>query len=402
MVRGPLPKLKIIARKIQLETQRSSLRTNTSYLVFAIGQSIEVVSDASSDIAHFTSDQGRKIKFKAGGVFHYFEKYHPHFVDSVISQSWHTDPEEREKSTVNCGHCTPNKAVFFAHADCWGIVKHHGISDTKLYQFAVQTQPLVPWRGEHPHNRLWGLSRCAKSLSSETSLGKLLTEIFRRLPPEVVQEHIVAYLHRSGADTKRRCHRVSNTAESRLRHWVDVDQYETILKAGDILFLQLAVVESQVVPVLQEIHTKADGSNFHPLRSLTPMASPPDSLEMPIEILYARVRELFGRTYISELGCDGEGNSEGLLSIQLLPGVITGLRFALGRFGLRAVRILYDDGSRSSWLGDPSGCWFGNVIGKYSQKKHQLGHIPGLELRNIHTTADVGIPASQAYFSIIL
>ncbi|KAJ0107604.1 hypothetical protein J7T55_007795 [Diaporthe amygdali] len=36
--------------------------------------------------------------------------------------------------------------------------------------------------------------------------------------------------------------------------------------------------------------------------------------------------------------------------------------FALGRFGLRGVRISYQDGSFSSWLGDSSSCWLGTVL----------------------------------------
>lgn len=75
-----------------------------------------------------------------------------------------------------------------------------------------------------------------------------------------------------------------------------------------------------------------------------------------LSYMYIRTVQLFDQGYIREVGFNE--TADDLRSISLQSGEIRGMRFALGRFGLRGLRILYADGSMSSWLGSTSGCFF--------------------------------------------
>lgn len=68
---------------------------------------------------------------------------------------------------------------------------------------------------------------------------------------------------------------------------------------------------------------------------------------------------ILGQSHLSELAL---GQLEGSASrVPIADRAVRGLQFALGRFGLRGVRISYEDGSYSSWLGESSSCWVGTV-----------------------------------------
>lgn len=294
-----------------------------------------------------------RLELWVRGVYHKFERYHPRlksFPDEEEDPGWKFNGRY-------CGHCAPKKVLFFAHEDCWKLVKGHGISARKLYQFAVQTQPLLPWRSDKPHCRPLEVFHCADVLNSGTSLGELVAEISRRLPLEL-QQCIIAELQRSVAST------MEDSPFGRYRdRWVATHQ------SGDVLFTRFATIMAHTIPVLKQFSTNATNVlKFHPAQSSVPDASSPDSASHSYETLYVLTGEIFGRSYISKIGRNREG--PGVLSIVLTPSVIRGVRFALGRFGLRAIRILYDDGSRSPWLGDPSGCWFGN------EPARQVGRFP--------------------------
>lgn len=77
-----------------------------------------------------------------------------------------------------------------------------------------------------------------------------------------------------------------------------------------------------------------------------------------IRCLYVETRRVFGLDYITEIGY----NKDCRASIKTDNLNVRGLRFALGRYGLRAIRILYDNGA-SPWLGCPEYCWYGEVYG---------------------------------------
>jgi hypothetical protein len=50
-------------------------------------------------------------------------------------------------------------------------------------------------------------------------------------------------------------------------------------------------------------------------------------------------------------------------SISVRRSETKGVKFVVGRYGLRAISLLYDDGSTSAWLGDEAGGWKGMIFG---------------------------------------
>lgn len=243
------------------------------------------------------------------------------------------------------------KALFFAHADCWAITNRYGISTTQLYKFATQTQRLVPWRGAELHSQLLGL---LESIDTEIriSLASLLHAISRRLPPEI-QQIIMDSLQRSAIDGSQDGSKVSG-------------QNEPAVESSGSLFTQLAVVQSQTVTVLKQIRI-GNSLNCHASRSSDAIVKGDDEARS----LFIRTRNILCRAYISDIGINKP--SKDVLSIPISSSSIIGLRFSLGRFGLRAICILYEGGSHSPWLGDPSGCWFGNVRGSQLESLHTTG-----------------------------
>lgn len=123
-----------------------------------------------------------RLKLWVRGVYHKFERYHPRF------QSFSDEDDDAgwRSNFKYCGYCAPKK-VLFAHEDCWKLVERHGFGSRNLYQFAVQTQPLLLWRSDKSHCRPEGVFHCGDDLNPATSLGGLVAEISRRLPPELRQ-----------------------------------------------------------------------------------------------------------------------------------------------------------------------------------------------------------------------
>src|SRR5690606_4212982 len=78
-----------------------------------------------------------------------------------------------------------------------------------------------------------------------------------------------------------------------------------------------------------------------------------------IESLRVKTTSIFGLAYLSKIGFnEGDGDF-----IDVRDSGFFGVRFALGTYGIRALRVLYQDGSMSRWVGDPRFSWFGEVYG---------------------------------------
>lgn len=315
---------------------------------------MEAIYHASREIVRFIRGETPRMEFWVRGFYYSFERHHPrqpHFINEA------TSVQEMGDVRKWCGYCVSEKALFFAHDDCWKMAKNHGISDVQLYRFAVQTQPQLPWKGDKPHSQALALFKCQSLLESGTSLGELLAEISRRLPPEL-QESILSELRRGARSTEQ--------SKSIFK-----DEWIRTLRSSDLVFLRCATVEVETVPLLKQICADSGTLDVHPARSF--VAPPGSSLRTtePARTLFIRERELFGRTYISEIGLNQAGHA----SVPIQPRPVRGLRFAVGRFGLRAIRILYDEGPHSPWLGDPYGSMYGNIMGD--------------KLRNLSVVADV-------------
>lgn len=75
------------------------------------------------------------------------------------------------------------------------------------------------------------------------------------------------------------------------------------------------------------------------------------------ETLYAEPLCLYGHRYISKLIFDDPRG------VPIKSSKIRGFRFVLGRYGLRAIRFLYANGTKSPWAGFPGKGWYGTMPG---------------------------------------
>lgn len=84
---------------------------------------------------------------------------------------------------------------------------------------------------------------------------------------------------------------------------------------------------------------------------------------------------IFGQRYISSISLNtGRG-------IFVKRSKIKGVRFAISRYGLRALGILYVDSSTSEWLGDPLNSWIGVIYSndiKGLRIVQDVGYLKGL------------------------
>lgn len=80
-----------------------------------------------------------------------------------------------------------------------------------------------------------------------------------------------------------------------------------------------------------------------------------------VKSLCARTVSIFGNKYISSLGFNELNESSEEVPVK--ASEITGFKFALGRYGIKALRICYASNGSSEWLGDPRGGWFGVIYG---------------------------------------
>lgn len=223
-----------------------------------------------------------------------------------------------------CRECRPDRMVYFAHRDCWKVAfSCHRWSHLDWSRLAVQTRPfeIRTWRmknqlvvcHEEPvtpilasvppiEGKLW------------TRLGRLLARI--RLLPAELQRQIMGHLKGT--------------------------MFASLLQAKKFVL--------EVMPRLPSESTWTIQAKTKFLREVGQVRS--DSLSCGSV-------NIMGRPYISELGL-GQPNGSGS-HIPISKKALRGVQFALGRFGLRGIRIWYEDSSFSPWLGETTSCWIGTI-----------------------------------------
>ncbi|KFY92256.1 hypothetical protein V498_05076 [Pseudogymnoascus sp. VKM F-4517 (FW-2822)] len=80
-----------------------------------------------------------------------------------------------------------------------------------------------------------------------------------------------------------------------------------------------------------------------------------------VRTLCAKTVSIFGNKYISSLRFNEL--SESSEKIQVKESEVTGIKFAIGRYGIKALRICYASDESSGWLGDPRAGWIGVMQG---------------------------------------
>ncbi|KAH8587321.1 hypothetical protein B0O99DRAFT_401865 [Bisporella sp. PMI_857] len=88
-----------------------------------------------------------------------------------------------------------------------------------------------------------------------------------------------------------------------------------------------------------------------------------------VNSLWVRERSVFNEQYISSIAFN---KTEGM---PVRTTEFKGLKFTIGRYGLRALSILYTDGSASAWLGSPTNGWTGIMYGNDISELHVLHDV---------------------------
>ena len=197
--------------------------------------------------------------------------------------------------------------LFIAHKPCWAVARASHDRLATLFHIAHNTRQMFP-----PLPRFWArpVSRISPPAGGygDTPLGELLGAIARRLPVEL-QDAISTCL--------------------------DTQMIGSIARASKTATFKLKDQEYEM-----------------PWWHAVPYKAPATSLN-------AKTSHLFGLLYISKLSF----NEPGDISIPLESAGVRGFRFAIDSYGLRAIRVLYDDQSTSPWLGDPQSSWYGEIFG---------------------------------------
>ena len=227
-------------------------------------------------------------------------------------------------SCADCQACD-NVAyvVHVAHNDCWNLARGAGKTVRALYRFADNTRQILPPRNVKSPPIV---TPFPIDLPTTTSLGILLKHVANRLPHEVQ---------------------------------VEVERYQQGHLVSSLLHASQAI---------SGLH----GQSYIKAATRKPVVPPP-----LITSLYATTRRVFGLNYLAEIGFNGSRGS----FVTTDNTNIRGIRFALGSHGIRALRVLYNKGEVSSWLGDPTLCWFGEVYGN--------------DLARLSVLSDVSIPAAS-------
>jgi hypothetical protein len=77
-------------------------------------------------------------------------------------------------------------------------------------------------------------------------------------------------------------------------------------------------------------------------------------LELAGRCITAQWIEIYGKKYI----CNLTSSPGGIMSsntLQVLP--LRGIKFAMGLYGIRALKFSHEDGSESNWLGSIASSW---------------------------------------------
>ena len=260
------------------------------------------------------------------------------------------DAPGQDLKTLGCGYCYPENDVFLSHLDCWKVAQRSGGCRGRLFWFAFQTTPIAPRITDDPYfPRL--TFNLADIVNKETSLGNLITNGAHRLPEELHVKIMDEIQHGTTS-----FHRHENMTD---------DQYQTLVDSPGSLFSRLTKVQLHSMPAI------VPGVEFGQA-----LPEVPGKDDDQIQTLYIRTVSMFNQSYIQEVGFNNTDSS--LVRIAVRSPDIRGMRFALGRFGLRGLRILYADGSASDWLGATSDCWFGNIRGRNIRDLGVRAHVRAL------------------------
>lgn len=96
------------------------------------------------------------------------------------------------------------------------------------------------------------------------------------------------------------------------------------------------------------------------LRCISTVDRKPGNISIPLDtstkFLTARWINLYGEQYMFDLAASSEETlAPNTVSVQPLRGI----KFAVGLYGIKALKLLYEDGSESDWLGKTTSSYIG-------------------------------------------
>lgn len=224
-----------------------------------------------------------------------------------------------------CPKCRPDSMVYLSHRDCWKVAfSSFHLTSPDWSRLATQTRPFEIRRydndssvGCHDYPGrivLPSMPPHTDQLRGGTPLGELLSKVC--LLPAELQFQIMGLLK----GTMVAC------------------------------LLQTKQYVSELLPFLH------DRSSW----TLMPKTKPLHIGRKASKVsLYCHTTDIMGQPYLSNLAL--EPLKGAIAHVDVANIAVRGLQFALGWFGLRGIRISYEDGSFSPWLGDSTSCWVGFV-----------------------------------------
>lgn len=243
-----------------------------------------------------------------------------------------------------CPKCRPDRMVYLSHRDCWKVAFssfHLTFSDWS--RLATQTRPFEIRRyddddvaGYHDYPGkivLPSMPPHTALLRRGTPLGELLSKTC--LLPAELQFQIIGLLK------------------------------GTLIAS----LLQTKQYVSELLPLLHDRSSWTLMPKTKPLRI---------GREARNASLYCCMTDVMGQPYLSNLALEPLKGT--IAHIDVANMALRGLQFALGWFGLRGIRISYEDRSFSPWLGDSTFCWVGIARCSDLSELNVVANVSCLEL----------------------
>lgn len=234
-----------------------------------------------------------------------------------------------------CQRCDRDRRIFFTHLCCWKATRQRygNVPVANLHRLALQIRPVVDGPNLTSRDLLPGLDFPVLDLQQCTGLGDYLRGVATCLPEEIRQEVL-----------------------DRLRGTLTFSLLST-LQTGSLLGLISSSSASDITGVLLS----------------------PGGLGT-VDTLYAEPIRIFGATYLRRVALS-KRSEVFTCSIPVRSAPIRGVKYVLGTCGLRAISVLYDDGSSSPWLGNPT--------------QGSNARVYGRDLLKLCTVQDVGLTVNR-------
>lgn len=131
-----------------------------------------------------------------------------------------------------------------------------------------------------------------------------------------------------------------------------------------LLIAQFCLPNMTISLLVAEENTRLFHFQCSQARSHLQQVVPGPCIAGEVSNLSACFRDFSSRSYISALQHHHPATVDiktRMKTIQLYEAAISGVKFAGGRHGIRALKVLYTDVSDSPWLGDEVGSWIGSM-----------------------------------------